>query len=833
MVKRFCGLVLLVIILAGFSPTSQNVQGEVNLNIRAGFDGSFRENLWTPVYVIVSNPGQEINGQVIVRPETSSNAVDNTFSLPINLPTGSQKNVFLYIALSGFASQIRVELLLDDGSIVANETVNVRALQPRDQLHILITESPSSSIDLSRVHDAGYNAIQSNWRIEHIPDRAVALEAVDTIVFSDVDTSRLSTAQLQVMYDWVARGGHLIVTGGASWQRTASGLSSLLPFVPDNSTTVENLTPLAEWLRFGGDQLTTQTIISTGSLINNANVLVKSADDLPLLIRRTLGGGVIDYITAAPSALPLRGWGGMGDLWLTLATTINPLPGWSNRSPDWDIANSAVNILPGVNLLPDLLPLCGFLSLYIALIGPLNYVVLNRINRREYAWITIPLFIIIFSVLSWVFGINLRGTDVTLSRLTIVQSWFDTERAYSQEILGLLSPRRSQYSLTVNENSLLKPIPENAINSGVIFGSNTQTSTTIEQTNVFKASEFPVDASFIAAFDNTSTFEKPDISGQASLIFDTESNSRILRGAVQNNAEFTLSDPVILVRGVALHLEDVLEPGDVIPFEVTIPGEGFPSPAPLALAEGIFSSIYIRSYTYLNNNLSQSVADILGTQLSDQNWGSLRSNLSGTPAQQETFRRRLFLEALINEPYKQLTGRGNNAYLAGWTDQATHEVVLEGSNFKSLDTTLYVVQINVTIDPPIGDVVISPDQFTWFVQERTSLGDIGPMEIAFNPGDEAVIRFTPLPDSVLSNVVEMTLFVDRQRTTTRIVPLQLWNWEEQRWEQIEAVSGKETTISRPERFLGPENAVQIRLVADALGGFPRIDNLSIEQRGSF
>ena len=49
-----------------------------------------------------------------------------------------------------------------------------------------------------------------------------------------------------------------------------------------------------------------------------------------------------------------------------------------------DRAASATEILPGLDLLPDVLPLCGFLAFYVALIGPLNYFVLNRINRREF-----------------------------------------------------------------------------------------------------------------------------------------------------------------------------------------------------------------------------------------------------------------------------------------------------------------------------------------------------------------------------------------------------------------------------------------------------------------
>jgi len=130
--------------------------------------------------------------------------------------------------------------------------------------------------------------------------------------------------------------------------------------------------------------------------------------------------------------------------------------------------------------------------------------------------------------------------------------------------------------------------------------------------------------------------------------------------------------------------------------------------------------------------------------------------------------------------------------------------------------------------------VITADQFTWFAQSRTSLSDLGPLDIAFNPGDEAVLRFTPLPDSVLKQVEELRVYVDRNQNTNRNVTLQLWNWNRAEWEDQQIGNGgNELIVSNPARYLGPENAVQIRLSADAFGGYPRLNDLSIEQMGLF
>jgi hypothetical protein len=804
----------------------------IKLTVNAGFDGSFRENQWVPVYIRISNDGDDVTGRLVVRPETSNNAVNNTFSVPIELQKGARKAVFLYITALSIANQIRVELINNDGVVLAAEPTNLRVVPPHDQLYVVVSGAASGSVDLSGVHDSGYSAAQANLTIDNLPDRALALTSVDMILFSDIDTGSLSTTQRQALKDWVAQGGHLIVTGGSNWQGTAAGLGDLLPFAPTGSVTLDDLNVLTDWTRFKDSDLKQQAVIATGTTKSDAQTLVSANSSQALLTRRLLGAGTVDYLSASPSDQPLRGWGGLTSLWLILSATVNPQPAWGYGVSNWEQATNAVNILPGVNLLPDILPLCGFLAIYIALVGPLNYLVLNRINRREYAWITIPIFILVFSVLAWVVGFNLRGNEVTVSRLAVIQSWPDSDRALTQEFIGLLSPRRAQYSLSSSSDSFLRPVPSGFRSN--LLSNNVQTSTDIQQTDIFRAANFSVDASFIAGFNTSAFTPKPDIAGQATLFYDGLQGQQIMRGSVRNNTAFTLKDPVILVRGQSLRLEKSLAPGDVATFNLTLPGEGLPSPVPMAFAPSVYTQLYSsRSYSY-QNSVSQTLRDILGDRsITAPQRYYYQQQFDDTPQGQEAYRRRLFLTSFINDPYNTLTGRGNRAYLAAWADGSPLELKLDGGSWKSLSTALYLAQIDVKFTPPTGEVLVSADQFTWTVRQRSGLSDIGPIDMSLQPGDEVVFQFAPLPNAVLKQVSELTVTVDKGTSGARTFPLDLWNWDGAKWETIQIDSGSAYPIDNPARFLGAQNAVQIRLDANNIGGYPRLNDLSIEQRGQF
>ena len=80
---------------------------------------------------------------------------------------------------------------------------------------------------------------------------------------------------------------------------------------------------------------------------------------------------------------------------------------------------SAVSQLPSLAL-PPIGGLIALLGAYIVLIGPLNYLVLRRLDRREWAWLTMPILIVVFTVGAYGFGAVLRGNDVIVNEVAIV-----------------------------------------------------------------------------------------------------------------------------------------------------------------------------------------------------------------------------------------------------------------------------------------------------------------------------------------------------------------------------------------------------------------------------
>ncbi|MEJ7697451.1 MAG: hypothetical protein WKF78_12720 [Candidatus Limnocylindrales bacterium] len=104
--------------------------------------------------------------------------------------------------------------------------------------------------------------------------------------------------------------------------------------------------------------------------------------------------------------------------------------------------------------LPPIGGLIALLGAYILLIGPINYLVLRRLDRRELAWVTMPVLIVVFAVGAYAFGSLLRGSDLIINEVAIVRGAPGATEGTAQAYLGIFSPSRGTYQLRIPGGAL-------------------------------------------------------------------------------------------------------------------------------------------------------------------------------------------------------------------------------------------------------------------------------------------------------------------------------------------------------------------------------------------
>ena len=807
-----------------------NFRDIIEMSVEVGFDSFFRPDLWTPVTINLKNNGESVVGRLVIRPETSGTVVGNAFSSAIDLPGGSEKSALLNIKARSFPDKVRVELIDNDGLVRASKEAGLIDLSPQDQLFAVVTGPNTAPPGLTGAHIGGYEAEQANWGINDIPDFADSLAALDMMMLINIDSEGLSSSQRSAIRQWVEGGGHLIICGGPTALISASGLADLLPIVPQDSRSLNNLNALA---RFNGDSragLDQRAIIATGALHEDAVVLAAQGD-IPLLARRALGAGLVDYLAADPTLEPLASWDKLSDLWLKLLATRAPHPAWRAgfTLPTWGA--EAVANLPGVDLLPPLQTLCLFLVSYIVLIGPLNYFILSRLRRNGWGWFTIPVVIVCFAGIAWTVGFNLRGSEIIISRLTYVQSYADRDEAQVNQFVGLLSPRRATYSLAVPEGHFLAVA--GATTPSSIFASNTiQTATEISQGGGFSAQDFTVDGGIFANFSIGGRIPKLSIDGSFTLDFEIAESGRMIpayQGVISNNSDVTLRDAVILGPSLEYRLEEDFAPGDLLTLDREwLPAELTDSPAQPNPLEANISRKLSGLSPFSGSGRNITIKDLQGNRyLRTRSFSTADSR-----SERQAAREQAFLASFMVDQFGS-SARGSGLYLLGWSDEWQRDLSIGGASWSSIDTTLYLIELDVAIKLPSQRVTLTTDNFSWMTLERQGVIDNGPDGFSLYEEQSVEFLFHPLPGLAMDTVEHMLIDVDRGGGYGQALRVELYDWLKGDYDVFINRDGSELELSAPRRYLGPGNAVRIRLHYGDGMGTARVRKIRIEQTGRY
>jgi hypothetical protein len=778
---------ILLIIFLGLTPALNVVEGAftqaqgqdgITMTAQAGFDGFYKAEFGIPVYVNVANSGTAVEGQL--RIELGSTAIGDriVYTSPISLPTQSNKRVILYVNPIGFTNAITVQLVDAQGEVVAQApTSTLSQLAADDLLYGVVSPEPGELEFLENVTARRSKAAVAFLDLTDLPDVAPAWNGLDILVLNDVDSGQFSAAQTSALRAWVNTGGQLVVTGGPGWQKTTASLADWLPVTISGSESVDDLPAFSqetgEPFRDPGPYLVTTSSLSRGELLYHQ-------DGLPLLAAGRMGRGSVYFLALDPKLAPLLDWDGSERLWAEVANRVPVLPVWATGVKDGYAAVTAVSSLPSLAL-PSTALLALFLFIYVIVIGPANYLVLKRTNRRELAWATIPIIIVLFSGLAYFTGFQIKGNNTIVNQMAVAYGQAGSDEMRVQSLIGLYSPRRSSYDMTVPGSSLARPFEQGF---GGVGGSGSIDA--IQRGSDVTLTGIRVDVSGTETFIADHYRPSPDISGQA--VLDIVGTAVTLHATIQNNSDIALETATLLMGSTIVEVGDIA-PGQTIDVNETV---GAASSTSSTFGYGGYGSPLL------------SQADlILGTV----NYYDDR----------DAFPRWQLLNAIANDPR---TGLGTSTAatpetvtLIAWSEQPQLEISLGEDPFNSYATTLYFLELPLTQNlVGAGSVVELPVSLLNWEAMDSGGGVYNPtIYDLYLSGSWAEFEYQPWPEFQAMDVTDLAVLLETNDTFQAIPTVQLWDWAQDDWVMQSRASWGQFAVDEFQPFIGPGNAVRIRL----------------------
>lgn len=519
---------------AGLTMTSQVLLG-----------GHTRLGSWAAISVDIVNDGPAVSGELRL---TGGSQGRTRYAAPVDLPTGSHIQKTLYAQPGVFRSTFEIELVASDGTVVTKNSLKVVNHDAWSPLVAVVAERPQGLVPGVTAAMNANPQVQASAVITlapaDLPERVEAWGALDRLVWQDVPVAQLSTGQLDALRGWVAGGGRLVLLGGTSGTGVFAGLrEDLLPFRPTATVdlTTDELTSFLGPLPDGATALPALAgILVRGRPLARAGDLVSAA-------LMDYGRGSVTLIGFDPATTWVSTSRVGAVLWrLALPVTtgygaVNP----GILSDDSQLVQ-ALYFLPTLDL-PPIDTLVVLLILYTLLIGPLNYLVLKRLDRREWAWITMPALVLVFSVASYGLGLTLHGTDTIVNELSIVRGTAGTDAGRAQVFFGVFSPSRRSFDVEVKGPAL--------VTSTISEYQQTisQAGLDVVQGESARVRGLEVSVADLRAFRGELAVVAPLI--EADLRLEGAS----VRGTVTNRSGRTLERPAVVIGSTVVRLNDLAD----------------------------------------------------------------------------------------------------------------------------------------------------------------------------------------------------------------------------------------------------------------------------------
>ncbi|MFN8411371.1 MAG: hypothetical protein U0Z26_03185 [Anaerolineales bacterium] len=763
LIPRFLFMFLAVILpmLLAASTTNEaqaQTQNGLTLNAGIGFDGFAKEGKWLPIHVQVENNGTDIEGEVRVLYSDIANS-PTIYSASVSLPTTSRKDFFIYTYYpQGGVSNLKIQLF-SKNKVLVEKKMRVSNVTSDSMLIGIMSETQSTFNLLNQIKTSNGVIHLVEINSATLPDRPQGWEQLDAIIISNTDTGTFSAEQKKALELWIAQGGKLFVSGGPKWQATVEGIKDLLPLQIDGLTKTTATPEVSAYTNEAFPE-TAETILVTGKPTPTSTVMIKQ-DDQALMTKKEIGNGEVIFFAADPSLEPFKSWNGMVTIYNYLLSFHPQQSAWRNGHWDSSYTNAAISTIDELNI-PSIFFICGWLTFYIALIGPVNYFVLKLLKRREFAWVTIPAIVIIISMTSYIYGFIYRGNKPTLNRLTVIQAWDGVSQTKSNSMIGIYSPQRKKYSVQSQDNFLLYP---NNLQDSTF--QNTSSWYSIQEANNVITPEIPVEIGGMKIVGSTGTGNPLQLQHDLTIYF--EKGSAKISGNITNQSDSTLYDAVLVTPGRWIAIGDIQAGQTTKANVLLISGPNGPE--------------------FYN-------ADAMTI---------LKYNYTDLEKDQVARRREAFLRSILTTEYGE-SDLNWGIYIIGWLKDQTPSAQLKNVSAIINDSTVYIQKISPATNFGSTEITLDSSMFEW----EASSGAASPYYSSDSNNGEYTFRFRPILPVQPEKVKTLTLSIDSY-TLPQSVYVALWDYTINDWYQIQNINWGTISVPNPANYIGPNGEVKLKI----------------------
>ncbi len=454
------------------------------ITLSLGWQSRCRTGQWNPVEIVVSS---QTDKPFIGNLELSV-AQDNQHYLvvqrPIVLPAAQSLKIPLAVKFSYASDSCRVRLVDQHGYTVYDqryELFNYQASQGGlklvnpNQILFGLAGKPGLLITCpGKLNEKQERFITCNAFLQNLPLAWTGYCGLDALILYDPDWSLISPPQQQALAQWVSNGGQLMIILGSKPIPPDSPIGKLIPFTISSPRNTLISPEALDGLGIKTPKTLDLPLWKFPPEPFNPGwsaVQVNPTGD-PLEMKGSVGFGRLLLLGFDPKQLPFNLDEQNQAFWMTHLKLLvdadrlteekdeNAYPGGGfgprgyygggEGSPETAGVNNILSHLMSISELEPIsiwwiLAILGTMAL---LIGPVDYMILKRMNRLPWTYLTFMSVLAVFTVGAY-FGVEfLRAGDNQLRRLCVLDKIDGSGHCWQSGYTGIFASRSDDYLVT-------------------------------------------------------------------------------------------------------------------------------------------------------------------------------------------------------------------------------------------------------------------------------------------------------------------------------------------------------------------------------------------------
>lgn len=557
-----------------------------------------------PAMVSVTVTCQEnFSGRLVMIPGVesySSSAV--AYCEDISLSAGEAKTVHFTPTSIGSNGKVYIQIQNEKGKVLYQETNEIVLESGGTKVSIGILSDDYSAlsyfdgigmmIDSTQAVTSIFELNQNNF-----PEDALGLAMLQYMVIDNFDTASLSDKQYEALKTWVQDGGVLILGLGSNYQNVLHCFDD--EFLTGTLGTLSKKkiawSSLQETIEDEQVQLVSMDLECIGFQLDEGEEFLIH-DTESVAYSKTIGLGRVVVLGYSMGMEPMASSPhkeAIAQLIIEYARNESVNSRFYGNDVDRDAMYSGVEVakLADSSRRPSVI-LYGFiLLLYVVLVGPVLYLILKAMNKREKIWVAIPIVTLVFTFVIYLSGFMYRMNKPLLSTFTIVQlqEHARTEKIYT----NLVCPKPKKYAIQFKEDYTGFKKNLNDYTYGLFETSSDGVSYDYMLKKNGKGTEMILNCT--EPFQQTSIAVNHNGDNNIGTIdSDLKCYTNGFEGTVTNNTCYDLQDLVVTYEGYFCMVGDVKK-GETITIN--------PSKIVLSQAYGTFESFYPAQRLYSDREL--------------------------------------------------------------------------------------------------------------------------------------------------------------------------------------------------------------------------------------